>query len=78
MGLLNPVNKWDAMVLQRGYVGLLDYDRRVIKFMYFRPHWRREWVAQKLNVRKDMLGEALYESKYRMYLKVGGDERRVA
>ena len=29
MGLLNPINKWDAMILQRAYVAMPDAERRV-------------------------------------------------
>ena len=63
MGLLNPINKWDAMALQRAYVSMPPDERRVIKFMYFRPHWRREWIAQKLDVHHSKLGERLHIAK---------------
>lgn len=66
LGLLNPVDKWDAQVVQRAYVVLPDLDRRTIKFMYFRPHWRQAWIAQKLNVSKLELQDRLHASKQKM------------
>lgn len=72
LGLLNPVDKWDAMVVQRAYVGMPDGERRVIKFMYFRPHWRREWIAQKLDVHHSRLGERLLVAKGCMSLVLDG------
>lgn len=45
---LNPVNVPDAELVNRAYVAIPDFDRRVLKYVYFRPHWRPSWMAQKL------------------------------
>ena len=45
---LNPVNVPDAELVNRAYVLMDDYNRRVIKYVYLRTHWRPSWMAQKL------------------------------
>lgn len=45
---LNPVNVPDAELVNRAYVAIPDFDRRVLKYVYFRRHWRPSWMAQKL------------------------------
>lgn len=52
----NPTPEWvrlidhnDAVEINRAYVELDPYPRRVILILYFRTHWRPTWQAQKLN-----------------------------
>lgn len=57
MALINPVDWWDAVEVQRAFVVLPERPRRAIKFVYFRRHWKKGWIAQKLGCRSDEIGE---------------------
>lgn len=53
----NPKPVWliemdipDAVEVNRAYCELSGWDRRVIKVLWFRPHWRPQWQGQKLGV----------------------------
>lgn len=60
---IDPVDYWDAVQVQKAFYGLPELHRRVIKFMHFRPHWRRSWVAQKLGCHHTDLDERLRMAK---------------
>jgi len=70
MWKLNPVNIPDAELVNRAYVELGDYDRRVIKYVYFRRHWRPSWMAQKLGCHYTQIYGKLHEAKVRMMVLV--------
>lgn len=60
--LINPVDIWDALKVQRAFYGLPELQRRTIKFLHFKK-WRRQWVAQKLGCCEADLSEKLYIAK---------------
>jgi hypothetical protein len=70
---VNPKPDWllmmdenDAVLLNRAYSQLGEYTRRVIKILWFRPHWRPQWQAQKLAVHHTELGDLGYRCKLMM------------
>lgn len=63
---LHPVDNPDAELVNRAYVALSEYDRRVIKYVYFRTHWRPSWMAQKLNCHYTQIFGRLTTSRQRM------------
>ena len=64
--MLNPVDVVDAVLVNRAYVALRDYDRRVLKYVYFRQHWRPSWMAQKLGCHYTQIYSKLLDAKARM------------
>lgn len=60
---IDPVDIWDALVVQRAFYGLPELHRRTIKFLHFKVHWRRSWIAQKLGCHHTDLDERLRIAK---------------
>lgn len=67
---INPKPDWllmmdenDAVMVNRAYSQLGEYFRRVIKVLWFRPHWRAQWQAQKLSCHHSDLGDLGYRAK---------------
>ena len=63
---LHPVDVVDALVVNRAYVAMQDYDRRVVKYVYFRQHWRPSWMASKLGCHYTQIYGKLSDAKMRM------------
>lgn len=63
---LHPVDVVDAVLVNRAYVAMQDYDRRVLKYVYFRRHWRPSWMAQKLGCHYTEIYGKLSLAKMRM------------
>lgn len=61
--LVDPIDIWDALEVQRAFYGLPEVNRRTIKLIHFRPKWRRSWIAQKLGCHQSQLEERLSISK---------------
>lgn len=77
MGLISPINIPDAVMLNRAYVRMAGEHRRVLKIVYFRPHWRASWKAQKMGCRIAEIGEKAYRSKKVMQNTLAFLEKRV-
>jgi hypothetical protein len=73
----------DAVLVNRAYSQLAEKTRRIIKILWFRPHWRPEWQAQKIGCHhtelKDLAAFAMcvmhnrlefLEQKHKITLKV--------
>lgn len=60
--LIDPVDVWDALDVQRAFYGLPELQRRTIKFLHFKK-WKRKWVAQKLGCCEADLSEKLHIAK---------------
>jgi hypothetical protein len=54
---LIELNVPDAVEVNRVYVSLSYWDRRVIKVLWFRTHWKPQWQGQKLGVHYTKLEE---------------------
>ena len=59
---LIELNVPDAVEVNRVYVSLSGWDRRVIKVLWFRTHWRPQWQGQKLGVHYTKLEEIGFKS----------------
>jgi hypothetical protein len=66
----------DAVLLNRAFSQLGEYTRRVIKILWFRPHWRVQWQAQKLQVHHTELADLGYRSKRMMENRLKYIERK--
>lgn len=76
MAKLNPVDVPDAELVNRAYVALGDYDRRVLKYVYFRRHWRPSWMAQKLNCHYTQIYGKLVVAKQHLSAEVDKQDER--
>ena len=57
----------DAQVVNKAFAEIPGNYRRVIKVIYFREHWRPQWMAQKLGCHMTELPKLGYDA--RMVLK---------
>jgi hypothetical protein len=80
---VNPKPEWlllmdvnDAVLLNRAYSQLGEYARRAIKILWFRPYWRAQWQAQKLQVHHTELADLAYRAKKMMENRLAFIEKR--
>lgn len=66
----------DAIMVNRAYSQLGERIRRVIKVIWFKPHWRPQWQAQKLGCHFTQLGELADHAKCVMKNRLDFLERR--
>lgn len=63
MKILEPIRNYDAVMVNRAYWQLGDRVRQTIKILWFRPHWREQWKAQKIGCHHTELAELGYRAK---------------
>lgn len=77
MGLIYPVDVNDAVMVNRAFVRLAGEQRRVLKIVYFRPHWRASWKAQKIGCRVVEIGERALRARLMLANVLAFMEKRV-
>lgn len=77
MRLLMPVNVPDAVLVNRAYVKMAGEWRRVLKIVYFRPHWRDQWKAQKIGCRVSEIADRALKARLMLRNLLAFSEKRV-
>jgi hypothetical protein len=76
MRILEPIIDHHALLVNRAYWELGEKSRRTILVIWFRPHWREQWKAQKIGCHHTELGEVGYRAKRMLKNRLDFVERK--